>query len=128
MEQCGTQRMNERCEWTSKRTSGRADCFLYPKRRSHICFLPKVQAIHFIYAFLQLNPLLHDEKEIEFVVPTGACGNVSGGCLAGEIVDGRVASIDGDWRNSRHMIGSAMRDRKRFAGSAASTFGTSIRC
>jgi len=41
-----------------------------------------VQAIHFIYALLQLNPLLHDDKEIEFVVPTGACGNVSGGCLA----------------------------------------------
>jgi len=40
-----------------------------------------IQAIHFIFAFLKFNPQL-DDKEIEFLIPTGACGNISGGCLA----------------------------------------------
>jgi len=41
-----------------------------------------VQAVHFIYAFLRVNPNVDEEKKVEFIVPTGACGNVSGGVLA----------------------------------------------
>ena len=43
-----------------------------------------VQAVHFIYAFLRVNPDVDKEKKVEFIVPTGACGNVSGGVLAGK--------------------------------------------
>ena len=42
-----------------------------------------IQAVHFVYAFLKFNPEVDEAKTVEFLVPTGACGNVTGGCLAG---------------------------------------------
>ena len=47
-----------------------------------------IQAIHFIHAYLRLNPRVEESHKVEFLVPTGACGNVTGGCLAGKRVGG----------------------------------------
>lgn len=39
-----------------------------------------IQTAHYIYSYLQMCP--NCDGEVEIVVPTGACGNVTSGCLA----------------------------------------------
>ncbi|XP_060084610.1 threonine synthase-like 2 [Ylistrum balloti] len=39
-----------------------------------------VQTAHYIYSYLQMCPSC--DSEVEIVIPTGACGNVTSGCLA----------------------------------------------
>ncbi|OWF40335.1 threonine synthase-like 2 [Mizuhopecten yessoensis] len=39
-----------------------------------------VQTAHYIYSYLQMCPSC--DGEVEIVIPTGACGNVTSGCLA----------------------------------------------
>eukprot|EP00095_Tigriopus_kingsejongensis_P007045 maker-scaffold146_size311726-snap-gene-1.18 protein:Tk07045 transcript:maker-scaffold146_size311726-snap-gene-1.18-mRNA-1 annotation:"threonine synthase-like 2" len=40
-----------------------------------------VQSVHYFYCFLQMQPK-SSNAEMEFIVPTGACGNITGGLIA----------------------------------------------
>ncbi|XP_050397978.1 threonine synthase-like 2 [Patella vulgata] len=39
-----------------------------------------VQIVHYFYIYLKMEP--DCEKEVEIVVPTGGCGNITAGCIA----------------------------------------------
>ncbi|KAL4231318.1 Threonine synthase-like 2 [Mactra antiquata] len=42
-----------------------------------------VQIVHYFYAYLKMSP--DCTSEVEIVVPTGACGNITGGCIAAKM-------------------------------------------
>ncbi|XP_052772937.1 threonine synthase-like 2 [Mya arenaria] len=42
-----------------------------------------VQIVHYFYAYFQMSP--DCDKTVEIVVPTGACGNVTSGCIASKM-------------------------------------------
>lgn len=57
------------------------------KRRHHLTTINSinwgrvmVQTAHYVYSYLQMCP--NCDGEVEIVIPTGACGNVTSGCVA----------------------------------------------